>query len=168
MIKKISSILVIILIITLLTACSSTIKSRVLKSIKESSIDSSYIAYNERDERWYNFKDQNEEIQEKYLIWLDEIADYVSGLELKEISADEFRGSTGLIIKVIDGDHKYIFHQKQIWPDTNFLKFSIDDKDKYYKLMDGDGEELVNLMLVYENAPFNVIGFYEYLDNEAK
>lgn len=157
-----------LLITLILSACSSSVKNDVLKTIKESPIANSYYAYTDRNDRWYNFKDQKEEVQEKYLIYLNDIVDYISSLELIEISADEFNGSTGVMIKIVDGDHEYVLHSKQIWPDKDFLKFSIDEKDEYYKLKDSDGEELINLLIVSENAPFNVISFFEYLDNEVK
>lgn len=166
--KAIKQILISLLILLLFTACSSSIKSRVLKVIKESPVANSYYAYTDWNDRWYNFKDQKEEVQEKYLIYLNDIVDYISSLELIEISADEFKGSTGVMIKIFDGNHEYVLHSKEIWPDKDFLKFSIDEKDEYYKLKDGDGEELINLLIVSENAPFNVISFYEYLDNEVK
>ena len=166
--KKLILNLFLVLTLTLFSACSSSIKDRVLKSIKESPIANSYVTYNDKKERWYNFKDQEEEIKEKYLLYLDEIADYISNLELTEVEEDDFKGTTFFMIKVVENDHTYLLNVKHIGTETDYIKFSIDKNNEYYKLIDGDGKELTHLYALSENAPFNNISYYEYLDHEVK
>ncbi|MBQ3418904.1 MAG: hypothetical protein IJH31_02080 [Erysipelotrichaceae bacterium] len=163
--KKLS-IINIICIVSLLFACSSSHKDKVLKTIKESSVSESSIMYH--NDLWYNFRNQDEEVKEKYLVYLDEIVDYIQNLELTEIKEDSFKGKTTFDIKVEKDDHKYLLHLTYKWPNTNYLKLSIDNKDKYYKLKDGDGVELTNIYAFSENAPFNNIHLYEYQENERR
>lgn len=49
--------LIVLLVITLLSACSLSHKDKVLRAIKESSVNDSYLMYN--DYIWYNFKNQD-------------------------------------------------------------------------------------------------------------
>ncbi len=167
LVKRIISI---IFIASLLTACSSSIKNDVLKAIKDSSIEDSYIAYDNRNERWYNFKDQEEDVQELYLEYLDKTVEFISELELEEAEVNELKPEylTTIKIKVIQDDHDYMLHITYKWANTLFYKFSIDKKEVYYKLDGAKSNELSKLITSSEYAPFQNISFYDYLDHENK
>ena len=158
-------ILNLLLIVILLQACSTTShKDKVLNAIDDSPVSESSIMYH--DKIWYNFKNQDEDIQEKYLLYLNEIVDYISNLELEEVSEEMYKGNEVFFIKVENNKHNYLLVFTYLYPNTSYLKLSIDNKDKYYKLIDGDGSELVNIYAFSENAPFNNITHFDYREIE--
>lgn len=152
------------LVITLLSACSFSHKDKVLKAIKESSIKDSYLMYN--DYVWYIFKNQDEELIEKYELYLDEIVDYISSLKLIEVNENEFRDKFTFTIKAQNGNHEYLFDMSFLYPSTYFLKLSIDDNYKYYKLSEEESKAFTQIFAFSKNAPFNNITRYEYQENE--
>lgn len=156
----------ILFILTLLSACSLSHKDKVLRSIKESSVSDSYVMY--KDYIWYNFKNQDEELIEKYELYLDEIVDYISSLKLTEVSKNEFTDKFTFAIKAQNGNHEYLFDMRFLYPSTYFLKLSIDDNNEYYKLTEEESKTFTQIFAFSKNAPFNNITRYEYRENELR
>ena len=167
MVKKNIYVLIIIMLLSL-TACNSSTKGKVLNAIKESPITDSYFLYDEINMRWFNFKDQEEDVQEMYLTYLNKVVDFLFEHELKEVKAEEFNNLINTVmIKAIKNDSEYLMHVKFKWPDTHYIKFTIDNKNnKYYEISENN-EEFSNI-IIGTYYPFYNISLYDFLDHEVK
>lgn len=168
--KKIFKYLLLIMVLVLLSsACSPKSNAELLnKAIQSSSIGDSAIKYtDDYDLSWRDFKKQDEEIQNYYLAYIKEIGEFISNADLKKVNEDDVDGLIVFNLKVNHDGKEYMLIEKYIYPETDYLIISIDDKTEYYFLNPEQSKELSNLVLdTNNNYPFNHISLMDYLIKE--
>lgn len=164
--KKFFKLLFLVLILSLF-ACSANSNIKMLnQAIQKSSIGDSAISYNEKD--WFDFKKQETEIQDYYLTYLKEIGECLVNAKFEKAKEEDFEGTDSFSLKLNADNKNYELTVRYVYPDTGYLKVSVDNKTEYYFLNQESNKQLSDIIIESDNRPFNHISLLEYLENENR
>lgn len=165
-IKRAKTLLLIAFVFTL-SACSTVSNTElIIQAIRNSSIGDSTMSYNGKN--WFDFRNQDSEIQDIYLTYLIEISDCLSKIKTEKIKEREFDGVDTFLLKLQSEDKNYALVLRYVYPDTSYLKISIDNKTEYFFLDQDNSKKFSDIILNSDNNPFGHINLLQYLENERK